>query len=268
MALTTSYKILGQSSSGAVLENTVSNKVLTSNIATLTTGADHGLAIGDKFYASNVDTTFNGTYTVLSVPTSTTLTYSKTASNVTTAAVTTGSFRGYKGQSAVAISNKVKTNGIVTLTTSSAHNLLVGDYVFVYVNDANIDGYFIVLSVPTSTTFTYVFVGSNVSTAAVTTGSVNGYSMQSLYTVPSETNVVVSNITICNRINESTFFDIAISPNGANLSDNHYISDYNLIGANETITLNVGLAIDSTDVIRVRGYNSGLTFSAFGTTIA
>jgi len=268
MALTTSYKILGQVSSGAVLDNTVSNKALTSNVATLTTGAAHGLAIGDKFYASNVDTTFNGTYTVLSVPTSTTLTYSKTATNVTSAAVTTASFRGYKGQSGVAVSNKVKTGGIVTLTTSSAHNLSVGDYVFVYINDTNIDGYFIVLSVPTSTTFTYIFAGSDVTTAAVTTGSISGYSMQSLYTVPSATNVVVSNITVCNRINEATFFDIAVSPNGATLSDSHYISDYNLINANETITLNIGLAIDSADVIRVRGYNAGLTFSAFGTTVA
>jgi len=267
MALTTSYKILGQVSSGSVLDNSISNKALTSNVATITTGAEHGLSIGDKFYASNVDSTFNGTYTVLSAPTSTTLTYSKTASNVTSAAVTTATFRGYKGQVAVAVSNKVKTNGIVTLTTSSAHGLSIGDYVFVYVNDTNIDGYFTVLSVPTTTTFTYVFIGSNVSTSAVTTGSVNAYSMQSLYTVPSATNVVVSNITICNRINEATYFDIAISPNGATMSDSHFISDYSLINANESITLNVGLAIDSTDVIRVRGYNSGLTFSAFGTTV-
>lgn len=268
MALTTSYTILGQLSSGQVINSTVSNKALTSNVATITTGSAHQLAIGDKFYASNVDSTFNGTYTVLSVPSSTTFTYSKTASNVTSAAVTTGSFRGYKGQVAVAVSNKVKTGGIVTLTTSSAHGLAVDDYVYVYINDTNIDGYYQVLSIPTSTTFTYAFPGSDVSTAAVTTGAINAYTMQSLYTVPSATNVVVSNITICNRINEATYFDIAISPNGASMSDTHFISDYNLINANETITLNVGLAIDSADVIRVRGYNSGLTFSAFGTTVA
>jgi len=65
-----------------VLTPTVSNKALTGNIATLTTSAAHGLLEGDVVVVSGVDSTFNGTFTILTVPTTTTLTYAKTATNV------------------------------------------------------------------------------------------------------------------------------------------------------------------------------------------
>lgn len=65
----------------------VSNKALTSNVATLTTSAAHGFEVGEQVTVAGVDSTFNGTYTIASVPSSTTFTYAKTASNVTSAAV-------------------------------------------------------------------------------------------------------------------------------------------------------------------------------------
>jgi hypothetical protein len=65
----------------------VSNKALTSNVATLTTSLAHDFNVGNTVTVSGVDATFNGTYTVASVPTSTTFTYAKTATNVTSVAV-------------------------------------------------------------------------------------------------------------------------------------------------------------------------------------
>jgi hypothetical protein len=67
---------------------TITNKALTSNVATLTTSAAHGFAVGMEITVSGVDATFNGTYTIASVPTTTTFTYAKTASNVTSQAAT------------------------------------------------------------------------------------------------------------------------------------------------------------------------------------
>lgn len=60
----------------------VANKALASNVATLTTSQEHGFEVGEVIIVSGVDSTFNGTYTIASVPTSTTLTYSLTASDV------------------------------------------------------------------------------------------------------------------------------------------------------------------------------------------
>ena len=69
-----------------VLTPTVANKSLTSNVATLATSAAHDLHIRDVITVSGVDATFNGTFVVTGVPTTTTLTYDKTASNVTSIA--------------------------------------------------------------------------------------------------------------------------------------------------------------------------------------
>jgi hypothetical protein len=65
----------------------INNKALTTNVATLTTTAAHGLAIGMEVDISGVDSTFNGTYRVKAVPTTTTFTYDKTAADVSSTAV-------------------------------------------------------------------------------------------------------------------------------------------------------------------------------------
>jgi hypothetical protein len=73
-------------SSVSTITKTVSNKALTSNVATLTTSDAHTFLAGDVVVVSGVDATFNGTYNIIAVPTSTTFTYSKTAANVTSTA--------------------------------------------------------------------------------------------------------------------------------------------------------------------------------------
>jgi hypothetical protein len=65
----------------------ISNKALTSNVATLTTSAAHGLTVGMTITITGVDATFNGDYRITTVPTTTTFTYAKVASNVSSTAV-------------------------------------------------------------------------------------------------------------------------------------------------------------------------------------
>jgi hypothetical protein len=65
----------------------ITNKALTTNVATLTTSAAHGLSVGMDITITDVDATFNGTYRITTVPTTTTFTYAKVASNVASAAV-------------------------------------------------------------------------------------------------------------------------------------------------------------------------------------
>jgi len=68
-----------------VFTKSVTNKSLTSNVATLTVGT-HSIRVGMPVVITGVDATFNGTYTVTAV-TGTTFSYAKTASNVTSAVV-------------------------------------------------------------------------------------------------------------------------------------------------------------------------------------
>jgi hypothetical protein len=85
--ITTNEEITIIESLRGVLTPAVSNKALTSNVATLTTSTAHSLLAGDEIVVTGVDSTFNGTYTILDVPTTVTLTYAKTAANVVSAAV-------------------------------------------------------------------------------------------------------------------------------------------------------------------------------------
>jgi len=63
----------------------ITNKALTSNIATLTAAA-HGYAVGDIAVITGVDSTFNGTYVITAVATNT-FSYAKEATNVASTAV-------------------------------------------------------------------------------------------------------------------------------------------------------------------------------------
>jgi hypothetical protein len=102
----------------ALNAGSVSNKALTTNVATLTTSAAHGLAVGDSVWVEGVDATFNGQYTVVAVPTTTTFTYAKTASNVASTAV-----------SPVGKVNKVGSINIEASATLTSTGFLTSGYI-------------------------------------------------------------------------------------------------------------------------------------------
>jgi hypothetical protein len=78
----------------------ISNKALTGNVATITTSAAHYVAVGDTITVAGVDATFNGTYTVTAINESArTISYSKTATNVGTTAVSPAGTLTRDGQS-------------------------------------------------------------------------------------------------------------------------------------------------------------------------
>jgi len=63
---------------------TITNVSLNNNEASITTSSNHGLTSGDYITIAGVSASvFNGSFTVLNVPSSSIFTYAKTASNVT-----------------------------------------------------------------------------------------------------------------------------------------------------------------------------------------
>lgn len=66
----------------------VTNAALATNVVTLTTATPHLLATGESVEVTGIGAPYDGTYTVASTPTSTTLTYAKTNANVASAPVT------------------------------------------------------------------------------------------------------------------------------------------------------------------------------------
>ena len=77
----------------ANMQNTITFKQLTSNVATLTTGTAHGYSVGDIIFVSGVGSPFDGTPTITGyktitvVPTDTTFSYAATGADVSLTAV-------------------------------------------------------------------------------------------------------------------------------------------------------------------------------------
>jgi YVTN family beta-propeller protein len=182
---------------------TTNGAVRASNVVTITTTAAHGFASGETITISGVlDTSFNGTFTITAVPSSTTLTYAQTGTdatagsgtvannavkwfvndveggNATVGTITTGGLYTAPATlppplTATIASNGVKlASNVVTITTTADHNFLVGQNVLISgVSDTIFNGTFTIVSVPTSTTFTYYQTGSDATSTGGTASS-------------------------------------------------------------------------------------------------
>jgi len=105
----------------------ISNVALTSNVATITTAAAHGFAVGDLVTVAPVTaTTLAATLVAIAtVPTATTFTYAKTTGNVSSAADTgtakvPARFSTIKTQSTAAGAASVATTATITITPYAA----------------------------------------------------------------------------------------------------------------------------------------------------
>ena len=106
---------------------------------------------------------------------------------------------------------------------------------------------------------TYKVLGQSAPAAATAT---------SLYTVPSVTEAVVSTINVVNVNSASDIIRIAVRPNGASLSAQHYIVYELTLAGYATFTYTGGITLDATDVVTVYSTNGHSSFSAFGSEIA
>ena len=89
-----------------------------------------------------------------------------------------------------------------------------------------------------------------------------------LYTCPASTQTVISTITICNQAGTAGTYRIAIRPNGATISAEHYIVYDASIPANSTTAYTLGMTIDASDIVTVYASSTSMSFNAFGSEIA
>jgi hypothetical protein len=155
---------------------TVINKQLSSNVATLTTRVAHNFVAGDSVVVASVDSTYNGTYTIASAPTTTTFTYAKTNSDLVSTSI---------GQVNYTITNKALTSNVATLTTSVTHAMTVGTVVDVVGVDSTFNGQYTITAITTNT-FSYAKTNTNVSTTSAS-GTATYYTSVSTATVASAT---------------------------------------------------------------------------------
>ena len=89
-----------------------------------------------------------------------------------------------------------------------------------------------------------------------------------VYTVPSATEAVISTIAVANRSATARTFRVAVRPDGAAISNEHYIAYDVEILASDTTTLTFGITMDAGDVLTVYGSTADLSFNVFGSEIS
>jgi hypothetical protein len=88
-----------------------------------------------------------------------------------------------------------------------------------------------------------------------------------LYTVPANTSVVASTLNVCNQSASSATFRIAVRPAGETLAAKHYIAYDTVIPALDIISLTIGMALATTDVVTVYASANTMSFNLFGSEI-
>jgi len=241
----------------------VSNKVIASNVATITTSVVHNIpSAGTLAVIQGVDSTIDGTHIVATIPSlaldtpgpgSTTFTYSTTAGNVSTAAVSpTGQLIWNNYYQGGTVTNIAIVNYIGTVTTGAAHGLAVGDIVAVETK-ANLTLGSRVLTVPTSTTFTFESSTQTVANAA-TTGAWT--KIPPVYVAPANASKKINNIVVTNKFPSAGTYSIYIG--GFPIAENTQIN------GNTTNYIDVEQVIFNGDKLIVCASNNDIKFHISG----
>jgi hypothetical protein len=270
------YKVLGQVTSGTYEKLPVVDRTLTSNIATVTvglpSGSGHGMEVGDRFDVSGTDqSSINISGVVSASASSTTFTFPKTASNITSSAQTAAYVYRYSNGLGKAVSNKEKSSGVATLTTSSDHGFNEGDWVTVWINDTAFDGDFIITEVPSSTTFKYIALGSNVSSTADTDGAVSVQPALTVYTAGSGKSAVISTLTVSNSLTHDGYFSAYIVKSGESSTspaDKSIVLNRVTVDPGESYNATLGYTLAAGEKLVVRASHTGMYFNLFGTELS
>lgn len=88
-----------------------------------------------------------------------------------------------------------------------------------------------------------------------------------LYLVPASTEAVISTIVICNREAAANTFRIATKTDNSSVANTDYVAYDSSINANDTITLTLGVTLQTGAEISVGASDANVTFQAYGTEI-
>ena len=162
-----------------------------------------------------------------------------------------------------AISTRSLTSNLVTITTSTNHNIELGNAVTVTGIDSTFNGTWNTYSIPASNQFTYPVTASNVVSSSVNGASVSYVPPTTVYTASASTQVLISTISVTNCSETDGVFFIAAKKAGQTLSKKHYIAWGPGILARDNISLTLGITISDGDSIVAFG-SPNIAIGLFG----
>jgi hypothetical protein len=145
-------------------ERRVVVKALNAGVATLTSSEPHGYSVNERVTVENVDNTFDGTYTITTIPSINTFTYARAGqANVTSVSVPDGRVRIQRRK----VFSAELIGGVATITTDVAHGAIFGESVTISGSNTVFDGTYTITGIPFLNTFTFARSGANVPAAKV-----------------------------------------------------------------------------------------------------
>jgi hypothetical protein len=85
--------------------------------------------------------------------------------------------------------------------------------------------------------------------------------LSTLYTVPSDTQTVISNIHACNLGSTTASIRVAVRPSGASIEDKHYLFYGLTITSYDTVEFGHGITMSATDVLSVWSSTGSVAFN-------
>jgi len=172
---------------GALVDSVaVSAGVRASNVVTLTVPSGHGFGAGDVIQVDVADNTYDGVFTITSV-TATTVVYGQTAaddasSGTGTVTLARNSLTKSGLVRSVAVSDAVRSSGVVTATVAAGHSFQIGDPIIVDLTDATYDGQAVVTATTATTVAWRQAAADDASSGSGTISRVFPYWVESEWT--------------------------------------------------------------------------------------
>jgi hypothetical protein len=91
--------------------------------------------------------------------------------------------------------------------------------------------------------------------------------LTTLYTVPANTQTVISSVTVCNTSSNPGSFQLAVRVSGAAISNSSFVNYNTVVPGNDTVALTLGITMGNTDVLSCNANTSFITFNAFGSEV-
>ena len=88
-----------------------------------------------------------------------------------------------------------------------------------------------------------------------------------LYTVSGSKQAIINCITVANRDANAATYRISVRPDGATLTTDHYLAYDVQVDSNASVALNLGITLDTNDVLTVQSSSGLVTFNAYGVEI-
>lgn len=98
----------------------------------------------------------------------------------------------------------------------------------------------------------------------------NASTTATLYTCPSSpsTQTIISSIVVCNRSSSDTNFRVSVRPSTEALANKHYLCFNTNLYSFDTITMTLGITVDSGSIVEVWAGSANVSFSCFGSEVS